>query len=110
MRFAALTTSYVYWHSAVRRHHVLTCLISSEADYAWGLFNPRRNASRPAPGVDKVRVPGDSSLAHRRRAREARGAGAAAMIHVDDSIYASIRELLKEGCGEFSVKNCRVPV
>ncbi len=49
------------------------------------------NASRPAPGVDKVRVPGDGSQAHRRRARDA---GAAAMIHVDDAVYASIRELL----------------
>mgnify|MGYP003337514885 FL=1 len=50
------------------------------------------NASRPVPGVEQVRMPGDGSLAHRRRAREA---GAAATIHVDDGVYASIRALLQ---------------
>lgn len=49
-------------------------------------------ASAPAPGVEQVRMPGDRSLAHRRRAREA---GAAATIHVDDSVHASILSLLE---------------
>jgi len=48
-------------------------------------------SSRPAPGVEKVRLPGENSLVHRQRARDA---GAAAVVHVDDTIYARIRELL----------------
>ncbi|MBI4190185.1 MAG: Ldh family oxidoreductase [Betaproteobacteria bacterium] len=48
-------------------------------------------STRPAAGVKKVRVPGERSLRHRRRAL---AAGAAAVINVDDKVYSRIRELL----------------
>jgi LDH2 family malate/lactate/ureidoglycolate dehydrogenase len=49
-------------------------------------------ASPPAPGVERVRMPGDNSQANRRRATEA---GANARVRVDDRIYARILELLQ---------------
>jgi len=44
-------------------------------------------ASRPAAGVSKVRVPGDGSMAKRRRAM------AAGVIPLDDRVYSQILEL-----------------
>jgi ureidoglycolate dehydrogenase (NAD+) len=49
------------------------------------------NASRPAPGHDKVRMPGEQSQAHQRQATRA---GANATIQVDDTVYQEIRNLL----------------
>ncbi|MGZ5136931.1 MAG: Ldh family oxidoreductase [Burkholderiales bacterium] len=46
--------------------------------------------NRPARGVEKVRVPGDSSLRHRRRA-----ASANRPIVLDDKIYTRVCELLQ---------------
>ena len=48
-------------------------------------------AIRPAPGVERVRLPGEKSQAHRKHAAEA---GAAARVQVDDKIYARILDLL----------------
>ena len=47
--------------------------------------------SRPAPGFDRVRMPGDASQAQRRHACKA---GANALIQVDDAVYENIRNLL----------------
>ena len=45
-------------------------------------------ASRPAPGMQKVQVPGDGSLQRRRRALQAD------IVKLDDKVYAALRELL----------------
>jgi LDH2 family malate/lactate/ureidoglycolate dehydrogenase len=49
------------------------------------------NASRPAPGFDKVRMPGESSQAHQQQAKYA---GAKAAIQVDGLVYENICKLL----------------
>ncbi len=48
-------------------------------------------ASRPAPGTEKVRLPGETSQGYRQRARHA---GTAAVVQVDDEIYSRIQKLL----------------
>lgn len=45
------------------------------------------NATRPAPGTEKVRAPGDGSMQHRKRAAPA------GVIQLDDRVYARILEL-----------------
>ena len=50
------------------------------------------NSSRPAPGNDRVRMPGEHSQALRKLAKQA---GTHATIQVDDAVYADICKLLK---------------
>ena len=73
-------------------------VIDPELVMPGGQYRPRVSelkaafkASRPAPGVESVRLPGEKSQANRRRAAEA---GAKARVQVDDKIYVRILALL----------------
>lgn len=81
-------------------HHYGLCFIVIDpatvmpnGDYLARVSELRRliNNSRPAPGNDKVRMPGEHSQSLRNQANLA---GANATIQVEDNVYSAIRNLL----------------